>query len=293
MKPGSKLVWGAAAVFCGIVAAGCDKGSETKGPADTKGPSEVKGPAAAKGPGDAKGRATVKVNGKELPESRIEAQLKNYIAQGRPDSPELRNLAREEAINREIIIQEAQKGGLEKRPEIAARIDQARQEILLGAYLMDHVKANPITEDAMKKEYERVVQAKGSAREYKAHHILVEKEDEAKALIAQIKKGAKFEKLAAERSRDQGSKGNGGELGWSPAERYVKPFGDALAGLKKGQTTDTPVQTQFGWHIIRLDDERAPKVPGYDEVKPQLQQMMQNQSIQKLVADMRAKAKVE
>jgi peptidyl-prolyl cis-trans isomerase C len=144
----------------------------------------------------------------------------------------------------------------------------------------------------MKKEFERV-KTQLPAKEYKAHHILVEKEDEAKGLIAQIKKGASFEKLASANSKDQGSKGKGGELDWSPAERYVKPFGDALGKLKKGQVTDAPVQSQFGWHVIRLDDERATKVPGYDEVKPQLQQMMQNQAIQKAVAELRAKAKVE
>jgi peptidyl-prolyl cis-trans isomerase C len=173
-----------------------------------------------------------------------------------------------------------------------ARIDLARQEIVLGAYLNEYVKTNPVTEDAMKKEYERV-KSQQAAKEYKAHHILVEKEDEAKGLIAQIKKGAKFEDLASKNSKDQGSKVKGGELDWSPAERYVKPFGEALSKLKKGQMTDLPVQSQFGWHIIRLDDERATKVPGYDEVKPQLQQMMHNQAIQKLVAELRAKAKIE
>jgi peptidyl-prolyl cis-trans isomerase C len=233
-----------------------------------------------------------KVNGKEIPQSRIDAMVKVQLAQGQPDSPELRSRIREELINREVVVQEAQRRGLEKQPEVAAQIDQARQEILLRAVLVEHLKANPITEDAMKKEFERV-KTQLPAKEYKAHHILVEKEDEAKALIAQIKKGAKFEKLASENSKDQGSKGKGGELDWSPAERYVKPFGDALGKLKKGQMTDAPVQSQFGWHVIRLDDERATKVPGYDEVKPQLQQMMQNQAIQKVVADLRAKAKIE
>ena len=181
----------------------------------------------------------VKVNGREIPQSRIDAMVKAQLAQGQPDSPELRNKVKEELINREILAQEAQKKGLEKQPEVMARIDLARQEIVLGAYLNEYVKANPITEDAMKKEYERV-KSQASAKEYKAHHILVEKEDEAKGLIAQIKKGAKFEKLAAKNSKDQGSKGKGGELDWSPAERYVKPFGEALSKLKKGQMTDAP-----------------------------------------------------
>ncbi|HZM46695.1 MAG TPA: peptidylprolyl isomerase [Burkholderiales bacterium] len=234
----------------------------------------------------------VKVNGKEIPATRIDAVVKSQIAQGQPDSPELRNRVRDELINREILAQEAQKKGLDKQPEVAAQIEFTRQEVLFNAYLREYLRANPVTEDAMKKEFERV-KTQLPAKEYKAHHILVEKEDEAKGLIAQIKKGAKFEKLASENSKDQGSKGKGGELDWSPAERYVKPFGDALSKLKKGQMTDAPVQSQFGWHIIRLDEERATKVPGYDEVKPQLQQMMQSQAIQKLVADLRTKAKVE
>jgi peptidyl-prolyl cis-trans isomerase C len=233
-----------------------------------------------------------KVNGREIPASRIDAVVKSQLAQGQPDSPELRSRVRDEMINREILAQEAQKKGLDKQQDVTARIDLARQEILVSAYLNDYLKANPITEDAMKKEFERV-KTQLPAKEYKAHHILVEKEDEAKGLIAQIKKGASFEKLASANSKDQGSKGKGGELDWSPAERYVKPFGDALGKLKKGQVTDAPVQSQFGWHVIRLDDERATKVPGYDEVKPQLQQMMQNQAIQKAVAELRAKAKVE
>jgi len=233
-----------------------------------------------------------KVNGREISASRIDAVVKSQLAQGQPDSPELRARVRDELINREIVAQEAQKRGLDKQQEVTTRIDLARQEILVSAYLNDYLKTNPITEDAMKKEFERV-KTQLPAKEYKAHHILVEKEDEAKGLIAQIKKGANFEKLASANSKDQGSKGKGGELDWSPAERYVKPFGDALGKLKKGQVTDAPVQSQFGWHVIRLDDERATKVPGYDEVKPQLQQMMQNQAIQKAVAELRAKAKVE
>jgi peptidyl-prolyl cis-trans isomerase C len=234
----------------------------------------------------------VKVNGKEIPASRIDAVVRSQIAQGRPDTPELRKTIREELINREILAQEAQKKGLDKQPDVAAQLEFTRQEVLFNAYLRDYLKANPITEDAMKKEFERV-KTQLPAKEYKAHHILVDKEDDAKGLIAKIKKGASFEKLASENSKDQGSKGKGGELDWSPSERYVKPFGDALAKLKKGQMTDPPVQTQFGWHIIRLDDERATKVPVYEEVKPQLTQMMQTQTIQKLVADLRAKAKVE
>src|SRR4051812_36048551 len=131
------------------------------------------------------------------------------------------------------------------------------------------------------------------AKESHVRHILVDKEDDAKNLIAQIKKGASFEKLAAEHSTDPGSKARGGDLDWAPAERYVKPFADAVTKLKKGQLTEAPVHTDFGYHVIRLDDERATKVPSFEEAKPQLQQLVQNQIVQKQIQDLRAKAKVE
>ena len=235
---------------------------------------------------------SVKVNGKEIPASRIETAVKLRTAQGQADTPELRQAVREQLVNQEIFAQEAAKKGLDKQGEVAAQLDLTRQEILATAFLRDILRTNPVSDDAMRKEYDRL-KAQQPAKEYRAHHILVEKEDEAKGLIAQIKKGANFEKLATANSKDQGSKGKGGELDWSPAERYVKPFGDALSKLKKGQMTETPVQTNFGWHVIRLDDERATKVPSFDEAKPQVQQMMQNQVVQKALADLRAKAKIE
>ena len=152
--------------------------------------------------------------------------------------------------------------------------------MLVNAYLQDYLKANPITDDMMKKEYE-TAKAQTGGKEYKARHILVKSEDEAKQIIAQLKKGASFEKLAAEKSEDTGSKGKGGDLDWSPPNRYVKPFSDALMKLKKGQMTDTPVQSPFGWHVIRLDDERPFKVPGFDKAKANIHQQLQNQAVQK------------
>jgi peptidyl-prolyl cis-trans isomerase C len=233
-----------------------------------------------------------KVNGVSIPQSKLDAIMKARAAGKQPDTPEIRAAIRDTLINQEVVAQEAVRKGIDKNPEVAAQIDLQRQETLANAVVQEYMKTNPITDDVMRKEYERI-KPTIPAKEFKARHILVEKEDEAKDVIAQIKKGGSFEKLAAEKSKDTGSKGRGGDLDWGPAGRYVKPFGDALAKLKKGQMTDVPVQSEFGWHVIRLDDERATKVPTFEEAKPQIQQMMQNQHVQKMLADLRAKAKIE
>lgn len=239
----------------------------------------------------AHGQNVARVNGVAIPQQHFDLLIKNLVAQGRPDSPEMRDAIKQQMISRELMVQEAAKRGLDKNPETAARLTFNRQDILSNAYIQEVLRANPVTDDMVKKEYERIKAQ--SAKEYKTRHILVEKEDEAKNIIAQLKKGASFEKLAAEKSNDPGSKTNGGDLDWSMPSRFVKPFGDAMVKLKKGQFTETPVQTNFGWHVIRVDDERAAKVPGFDEAKPQVQQGLQNQAVEKAIADLRAKAKIE
>ncbi len=233
-----------------------------------------------------------RVNGVAIPQAHLELLLKNLVAQGRPDSPEMREALKQQMINRELMVQEAARRGLDKNSEIAARLAFARQDVLSTAYVNETFRTQPVTDEALKKEYERI-KAQLGAKEYKVRHILVAKEDEAKEVTALIRKGGSFEKLAAERSQDPGSKVNGGDLDWGPPGRYVKPFSDAILKLKKGQMTDAPVQTQFGWHVIRVDDERATKLPSFDEAKPQLQQMVQGQIVEKAVGDLRAKAKIE
>jgi peptidyl-prolyl cis-trans isomerase C len=234
----------------------------------------------------------VKVNGATIPAYRVEAAIKSRIAQGQQDSPEMRKAIRDALINQEIVAQEAVKRGLDKQAPVAARIELDRQTVLVNAYFEEMLRKSPVTDDMLKKEYERL-KPQMPAKEYRIRHILVDKEDDAKNLIAQIKKGANFEKLAAEHSNDPGSKARGGDLDWGPAERFVKPFADAVTKMKKGQMTDAPVHTDFGYHVIRLDDERATKVPSFEEAKPQLTQLVQNQVVQKAIADLRAKAKVE
>lgn len=237
-------------------------------------------------------QGVAKVNGVTIPQSRIDAIMKDMASQGRPDTPEVREAIKQELINREIVVQEATKRGIHKKPEVALMLDVQRQALIVNAYLQDYVKTHPISEDEMKKEYEKA-RAGSLGREYKARHILVETEDEAKLVITQLKKGGSFDRIAADKSKDTGSKARGGDLDWGPAGRYVPAFGQALSKLKKGEVTETPVQTQFGWHVIRLDDERPLKFPSYEELKPQIQQEMRQQQIQKVVSDLRAKAKIE
>ena len=236
--------------------------------------------------------AAPKVNGTSIPAYRIEAAVKSRLGQGQQDTPELRNAIRDALINQEVVAQEAIKRGLEKQPQVAARIELDRQMTLVNAYFEDYLRKNPITDDMLKKEYDRL-RPQLPAKEFRVRHILVQKEDDAKNLIAQIKKGASFEKLAAEHSTDPGSKARGGDLDWGPAERYVKPFAETIVKLKKGQLTDVPVHTDFGYHVIRLEDERATKVPSFEEAKGQIQQLVQNQMVQKAIAELRSKAKIE
>ena len=236
--------------------------------------------------------AVAKVNGKEIPQSRADFVVKANAAQGQPDTPDLRSRVREVLIRNELLAQEAVKKGLDKSPEFVTQVEINRQEALVNAFIQDYVKNNPVTDEAVKAEYDRARSQAGD-KEYKARHILVKDEAEAKQIIAQIKKGGNFEKIAAQKSEDPGSKEKGGDLDWAPGGRYVPQFSDALKKLKKGQMTDTPVQTQFGWHVIRVDDERAMKFPPLEEVKPQITQGLQRQHIEKFITDLRGKAKIE
>src|SRR6266481_122080 len=232
------------------------------------------------------------VNGVSIPQSRVEIRVKAAIAQGQADSPELRKAIREDMINLEVMAQEADKSGLNKNPEVQQQIDLTKQSVLASALVQNYVKSHPVTDEQLKQEYDNQKSKMGD-KEYNARHILVKTEEEAKATIAQIGKGTKFDKLAQEKSLDTGSASNGGSLGWAVPGNYVPPFANALQTLKKGEYTKEPVQSQFGWHIIKLDDVRAIKVPAFEEVKSHLLQHLQQLSIQKMISDLRAKAKIE
>ena len=243
------------------------------------------------------------VNGKPVPKARLDAlegQIRAQAARtGQPVPPEVQSQLREEIIAREIFMQEAQRRGLEASPDYRAKMELARQSVLIGELFADFEENAAVTDEEAKAEYDRIVGAQApaaGAREYKARHILVEKEDDAKAVIAQIKKGGKFEDIAKKQSKDPGSGAQGGDLGWANPSGYVPEFANALGKLNKGQMTDAPVKSQFGWNVIRVDDVRdakAPDVPKFEDVKPQLVQQMQQQKLARFREELRAKAKVE
>jgi peptidyl-prolyl cis-trans isomerase C len=232
------------------------------------------------------------VNGKAVPKARVDALAQQLARSGRPVTPEMQGQLREEVIAREIFVQEAQRQGLDAGDEYKTQVELARQAILIRELFNAYQKNNPVTDADIKAEYDKFVAA-NSGQEYRARHILVEKEDEAKAIIAQLKRGGKFEDIAKKSSKDPGSGANGGDLDWANANSYVPEFSNAMVKLKKGQLTDAPVKSQFGFHVIRLDDVRAAQLPPLDQVKPQIAQQLQQQKLSKFQEDLRAKAKIE
>jgi peptidyl-prolyl cis-trans isomerase C len=231
------------------------------------------------------------VNGKPVPSSRADVMIKQLAAQGQPDSPQLRAMVKEELINREILIQEADKRGVSSSAEVKEQAEIARQSIAIRALVQDYLKKNPVKDEEIKAEYDKF-KAQAGDKEYHARHILVEKEDEAKAIITKLKGGAKFEDLAKQ-SKDPGSAANGGDLDWATPGSFVKPFSDAMVALQKGQITETPVKTQYGYHVIKLEDTRAAKIPTLEEVKPQIAESLQQKKLQAFQEDLRKKAKVQ
>ncbi|MBF8177312.1 MAG: peptidylprolyl isomerase [Burkholderiaceae bacterium] len=232
------------------------------------------------------------VNGKPIPSSRADVMIKQMTSQGQQDTPELRAMVKDELINREILIQEADKLGLGTNADVKNQIEIARQSILIRALVADYLKKNPVKDADIKAEYDRF-KAQASDKEYHARHILVEKEDEAKAIIAKLKGGAKFEDLAKASSKDPGSAANGGDLDWASPASFVKPFSDAMVALKKGELSETPVKTQFGYHVIKLDDVRTAKIPTLEEVKPQIAESLQQKKLQAFQQQLRSKAKIQ
>jgi peptidyl-prolyl cis-trans isomerase C len=232
------------------------------------------------------------VNGVAVPRARLDLLMAQQQGRGVQDNEQTRAAMRENLINREIVAQEAARTGVARSALVQNQLEMARQQILIDAYISDWVRKNPISDADIEKEYERVKAQQGD-KEYKARHILVENEEQAKGLIADLKKGAKFDELATQHSKDTGSKERGGDLDWNVPSVFDKQFSDAMVKLGKGKYTEAPVQTRFGFHVIQLDDVRDVRFPPLADVKPRIQQSLVQNKVDGMVRGLRAKAKIE
>jgi len=232
------------------------------------------------------------VNGKPIPSSRADAIVKQVVAQGQgTDGPQLRDAIKKDLIAREVMMQEAVKQGFEKNAEVKQALENARQTIVVNALARDYVQKHPVSDAEIKAEYDRFTKQTGD-KEYHVRHILVENEADAKAIIAKIKGGAKFEDLAKQ-SKDTGTANNGGDLDWASPSSFPPEFAAGFTGLQKGQVTENPVKTQVGYHVIKLDDTRAAKIPTLDEVKPQIAEALAQQKLAAYQEELVKKAKVQ
>ncbi|WP_433695291.1 peptidylprolyl isomerase [Paraburkholderia phenoliruptrix] len=232
------------------------------------------------------------VNGTPIPKSRADALIDQLVHQGQQNTPQLQMAVREELVNREVLMQEALRRGLQNRPDIKAQVAVAQQTVVLRALIEDFVKKNAPTDAEVTARYNALIKDAGG-KEYHLHHILVDNEQQAKDLIAKIKGGTSFEELAKQYSKDPGSGKNGGDLDWSDPKAYVPEFADAATHLQKGQMSDTPVHTQFGWHIIRVDDVRSITPPPLEQVRPQIVQQIQQEKLQAFEEGLRKNAKIQ
>lgn len=236
--------------------------------------------------------AVATVNGKPIKQSMYDFIVKDVAASGQKIDENTKNAIINELVGSELVYQEAQKLGLDKQADFIMREELARRKLLTSTFLQDYVKKNPVSDADIKAAYDQYKKAYGE-KEYSARHILVKTEAEAKDIIAQLNKGGDFAKIAKEKSLDPGSKDKGGDLGWFSPATMVKPFSDVAANLQKGAISASPVQTQFGWHVIKLIDTRPAQPLAYDKVKDGLQRNLQQRNLEKLMADLRSKAKIE
>lgn len=232
------------------------------------------------------------VNGKAVPKARLTTLMQQASRAGQPIAPEMEARARDEVVLREIFAQEAEKKGIAATPDFKAQLELLRQTVLIRELFADYQKKHPATDAEALAEYEKV-KAQSAGTEYRARHILVEKEEDAVKLIAEIKAGASFEDVAKKNSKDPGSAENGGDLDFAKPDTYVPEFGQAMAQLKKGEMTQTPVKTQFGYHIIKLEDTREAQFPPFEEVKPQLMQRLAQAKLQQYQEDLKKSAKTD
>lgn len=220
------------------------------------------------------------VNGQAITQAKLDQFVALLVSQGAPDTPELRTQVKQEMVNRLVAVQAAEKAGIDKQPAVTQEIELARQGILVRALMADYLKKNPVTDAKVQAEYDKIKKEQSGKQEYKLRHILVKEQKQAEDLTAAIKsKKTTFDAAAKKDSLDPGSGKNGGDLGWGPSSNYVPEFAEAVEGLKKGEMTTKPVKTQFGWHIIQVEDSREVKFPDLKEVKPQIEEMLHQQQL--------------
>jgi peptidyl-prolyl cis-trans isomerase C len=232
------------------------------------------------------------VNGKPVPVSQMNAFVQQLEKSGRTVDAALREQIKEHLIVREIFAQEAERRGLKTSPDYRNQVEISSKDILIRELFADFERKNPVTEAEVQAEYDKF-SAANAGQEYRSRHILVETEAQAKALIASIQQGAKFEDVAKKESKDPGSGANGGDLDWATANTFVPEFSETMVKLGKGQMTTTPVKSQFGWHIIRVDDIRQAALPSMAELKPQIEQQLKQQKLAQFQENLRDKAKVK
>ncbi len=249
--------------------------------------------AASPAPQAPSGPVAATVNGTPISQKTVDLMVEQGEGSGHPDTPESRQAVLDHLTLQAVIAQEAVKEGLDRSPDVIAQLDAIRQAVLANAYVQDFMKKHPVSDDLLQAEYDKI-KATMTGTEYKARHILVAKEAEAKDIIARLKKEpGDFARLAAEKSKDEGSRANGGELGWFDPRRMVPAFAAAVAKLDKGKFTLEPVKTQFGYHVILLEDSRPIQAPALDAVKPQLSRQLQQQEVIKQMDALKAQAKIE
>lgn len=246
--------------------------------------------AAAPAP-EATGERVATVNGKALPKSEFDLYVANMSRQsGREVTEDQKGQLLDQYISMQLAADEAQKADIEKDPKVRDQLALARLQVLVDAGLQKYLEAHPVQESELRPEYDAQVAA--LPREYHARHILVDDEAAAVAITKELKGGADFAKLAAKRSKDSSSK-SGGDLGWFTLDTMVKPFADAVKVMQPGQLTEQPVQSQYGWHVIKLEETRATSAPPFDEVKDRVKMIVQRKKLQSHLEELRKTAKVE
>jgi peptidyl-prolyl cis-trans isomerase C len=231
------------------------------------------------------------VNGKAISKAEFDLYLDNVGRQSGRDVPEeQQSQLLDQYISMKLAAEAAEKAGITKNPDIGNQIALARMNVIVDASLQKYIEDHPVGDEELKPEYDAQVAA--MPREYHARHILVDEQADAEAITRQLEGGADFEKLAAEKSKDSSGQ-SGGDLGWFTLDSMVKPFSDAVAALQPGQLTKQPVQSQFGWHVIKLEDSRVATPPAFDEVKDRVKMLVQRKKLQTYLEDLRKAAKIE